>query len=133
MPLKLSILMPAYNEERTITQAVEGLLRAKYPCDIELIVVDDGSTDQTAALLAQVEDARVIVHRHPTNLGKGAGLVSALSLATGSYIVPFDADLEYSPDDISKMLVPDHQGSVQCRVRRPPIWLQYRISILSIR
>ena len=110
VPLKLSILMPAYNEERTITQAIEELLRAKYPCDIELIVVDDGSTDQTPALLAQVNDPRVIVHRHPTNLGKGAGLVSAISLATGSHILPFDADLEYSPDDIPKMLVPVVKG-----------------------
>jgi dolichol-phosphate hexosyltransferase len=109
-PLKLSILMPAYNEERTITQAIEELLRAKYPCDVELIVVDDGSTDQTSALLAQVNDARVIVHRHPINRGKGAGLISALSLASGSHILPFDADLEYLPDDIPKMLAPVIKG-----------------------
>jgi glycosyl transferase family 2 len=113
-PLKLSILMPAYNEERTISQAIAELLRAKYPCDVELIVVDDGSTDQTPALLAQVKDSRVIVHRHPSNLGKGAGLVSALSLATGSHILPFDADLEYSPDDIPKMLAPVLKG--RCNV-----------------
>lgn len=112
--LKLSILMPAYNEERTIAQAIEELLRAKYPCDVELIVVDDGSTDQTSAVLAQVTDARVIVHRHPSNLGKGAGLISALSLATGSHILPFDADLEYSPDDIPKMLAPVIKG--KCNV-----------------
>jgi glycosyltransferase involved in cell wall biosynthesis len=106
--------MPAYNEERTITQAIDELLRAKYPCDVELIVVDDGSTDQTSALLAQVKDARVIVHRHPSNLGKGAGLISALSLATGSHILPFDADMEYSPDDIPKILAPVIKG--RCNV-----------------
>ena len=109
-PLKLSILMPAYNEERTITRAVEELLLARYPCDVELIVVDDGSTDRTGALLAQIKDARVIVHSHPRNMGKGAGLRSALSLATGSHIVPFDADLEYSADDVPRMLAPVIKG-----------------------
>jgi dolichol-phosphate hexosyltransferase len=113
-PLTLSILVPAYNEEKTITQAIQGLLSVKYPCDVELIVVDDGSTDQTPALLAQVNDARVIVHRHSSNLGKGAGLISAASLATGSHILPFDADLEYSPDDIPKMLAPVIKG--RCNV-----------------
>jgi hypothetical protein len=110
VPLKLSILMPAYNEEKTIAQEIEELLRAKYPCNVEPIVVENGSTDQRPAPLAQVNDPRVIVHRHLANLGKGAGLVSALSLATGSHILPFDADLEYSSDDIQKMLAPVVKG-----------------------
>lgn len=109
-PFKLSILMPAYNEEKTITRAVEELLFARYPCDVELIVVDDGSTDQTGTLLSQIKDPRVIVHRHSRNRGKGAGLRSALSLASGSHILPFDADLEYSADDVPRMLVPVIKG-----------------------
>ena len=103
---KLSILMSAYNEQDTIERAVGEILTADYPCDIELIVVDDGSTDRTPLLLAAVNDPRVIVHRHPSNLGKGAGLLSAASLATGTHILPFDADLEYLAADISRMLDP---------------------------
>jgi dolichol-phosphate hexosyltransferase len=103
---KLSILMPAYNEERTILQAIDGVLKADYPCEVELIVVDDGSTDQTAKLLTQVEDPRVLVHEHPVNTGKGAAVLSAIALATGTHVLLFDADLEYSPDDIPRMLEP---------------------------
>jgi dolichol-phosphate hexosyltransferase len=107
---KLSIVMPAYNEERTIARAIDEVLRSDYPCDIELIVVDDGSTDGTGVLLSQVRDTRVIVHHHPVNQGKGAALLSAISLATGTYVLPFDADLEYVPEDIPRMLEPVLKG-----------------------
>jgi hypothetical protein len=112
--LKLSILMSVYNEERTIVRAVDEVLGAVYPCDIELIVVDDGSTDRTPMLLDQVNDRRVIVHHHLANRGKGAALLTALSLAAGTHGVPFDADLEYSAEDIPRMLGPVLQG--RCNV-----------------
>jgi dolichol-phosphate hexosyltransferase len=102
--IKLSILMPVYNEEQTVLAAVEDILKTSYPCDMELIVVDDGSTDGTGVLLSEVYDDRVSVRRHPTNRGKGAALLTAASLATGTYILPFDADLEYSAEDIPRML-----------------------------
>jgi dolichol-phosphate hexosyltransferase len=108
--MKLSILMPAYNEERTIIQAIDEVLSAEYPCDVELIVVDDGSTDGTPMLLDQVEDPRVRIHRHPINRGKGAAVLSAAAFATGTHALLFDADLEYSPDDISSMLAPVCKG-----------------------
>lgn len=103
---KLSILMPVYNEEATIVQAIDQTLKADYPCIIELIVVDDGSTDSTWVLLSEVNDDRVVVHQHAVNQGKGAALLSAASLATGLYILPFDADLEYLAVDISRILAP---------------------------
>ena len=108
--LKLSILMCVYNEENTIAQAIAEILEVKYPCDIELIVVDDGSTDATPDLIKQVSDPRIITYRHSSNSGKGAALLSALSLATGTHVLPFDADLEYDPEDIVKMLVPVLKG-----------------------
>ena len=104
--VKLSILMPAYNEENTVGRAVAEILTTDYPCDIELIVVDDGSTDQTAVLLSAFRDDRLIVHRHPVNRGKGAALRSAADLATGTHLLPFDADLEYAAEDIPRMLEP---------------------------
>jgi hypothetical protein len=108
--LKLSILMPAYNEQRTIVQAISEVLHRDYPCDMELIVVDDGSTDRTEALLSRVEDPRLVIHRLPANQGKGAALLAAASFATGTHILPFDADLEYSADDIPKMVEPILKG-----------------------
>jgi dolichol-phosphate hexosyltransferase len=108
--VKLSILMCAYNEEQRIGRAIAEILQTDYPCDVELIVVDDGSTDGTPLLLTQVDDPRVIVYRHVVNLGKGAALRSAVKLATGTHAVPFDADLEYSPADIPRMLEPVLSG-----------------------
>lgn len=113
-PLKLSILMAAYNEESTITQAIDEVLKAYCPCELELIVVDDGSTDTTPMLLSRVDDPRVIVHRHPANQGKGAALLAAASRATGTHILPFDADLEYAAEDISRVLEPVLKG--RCEV-----------------
>ncbi|HEY0933447.1 MAG TPA: glycosyltransferase family 2 protein [Trebonia sp.] len=110
VPVKLSILMAAYNEERTITKAVHGILQAGFPCEVELIVVDDGSLDATPDLLKEIDDPRVIVHRHVKNQGKGASIMTAASLATGTHIIPFDADMEYAPEDIADMLVPVIKG-----------------------
>ena len=116
--MKLSILMPAYDEERTIIQAIDQVLSAEYPCDAELIVVDDGSTDATSALLDQVDDPRVRVHRHPVNRGKETAVLSATAFATGTRALLFDADLEHSPDDISSMLAPVRKGPLQRRLWR---------------
>jgi dolichol-phosphate hexosyltransferase len=102
--------MPVYNEERTIVRAISEVLAADYPCDMELIVVDDGSTDATPSLLERVTDPRVIIYHHPENQGKGAALLSAAALASGSHILPFDADLEYSPDDITRLIHPVLKG-----------------------
>lgn len=113
-PLKLSILMAAYNEESTITQAVDEILGANYPFDIELIVVDDGSIDKTQTLLAQFNDDRLIVAHHRVNQGKGAAVRTAASLATGTYVLPFDADMEYEAGDIPRILEPVLKG--RCNV-----------------
>jgi glycosyltransferase involved in cell wall biosynthesis len=105
-PLKLSILMPVYNEEATIVDAVSEVLQVDYPCNVELIVVDDGSTDSTGLLLSEIQDERLIVTRHFANKGKGAALRSGAAMATGTHLLPFDADLEYDPEDIPRILEP---------------------------
>jgi glycosyltransferase involved in cell wall biosynthesis len=104
--VKLSFVMPVYNEAQTVVEAVRQVLAVEFPCPIELIVVDDGSTDTTLLELAVVGDPRVRVHQHPTNLGKGAAVRSGVRLATGTHVMPFDADLEYSPEDVPRMLAP---------------------------
>jgi len=108
--VKLSILMAAYNEERTIIKAVKSILQVPFPCEVELIVVDDGSTDATSDLLKMIDDPRMISHRHVQNSGKGASILTAASLATGTHLVPFDADLEYAAEDIADMIVPVING-----------------------
>lgn len=111
--MKLSIVMPAYNEERTITSAVAAVLSTEYPCPVELIVVDDGSTDRTFELVSAVVDPRVHLVRHPINMGKGAAILSGAAAATGDYLLPFDADLEYSPADVPQLLAPVLNGRCQ--------------------
>jgi dolichol-phosphate hexosyltransferase len=109
-PMRLSILMCAYNEEKTVARAISEVLGAHYPCDMELVVVDDGSADATPEILAGINDPRVVIHRHPENQGKGAALLSAVSFASGTHMLPFDADLEYSADDITRIIQPVLKG-----------------------
>lgn len=105
-PIKLSILVPVYNERRTLRRALRDLLDQPYPVEIEVCVVDDGSTDATPSILAQLRDPRMRVKRHSWNRGKGAALMTAGAMATGTHMVPFDADLEYSAADLPRMLAP---------------------------
>ena len=111
--MKLSILMPVYNEGATLAAALKRVLDVDYPCDIELVAVDDGSVDGTAGVLAAVDDPRVTVHRHTVNQGKGAAIRTASTLATGDWIIICDADLEYSPEEIPLLLQPLLRGEAE--------------------
>jgi glycosyltransferase involved in cell wall biosynthesis len=110
MIVKLSILMPVFNERTLIANAVKQALEVDYPCEIELVVVDDGSRDGTAEVLAGLHDSRVKVQSHPRNRGKGAAIQTAAEMATGDYMVILDADLEYDPQDIPRLLEPVLDG-----------------------
>jgi glycosyltransferase involved in cell wall biosynthesis len=112
--VKLSILMPVYNEVETVEIVVKRVLDVSYPCDVELVIVDDGSADGTAAVLARLDDPRVSVHTHPVNRGKGAAVRTAAERATGTHVVMCDADLEYSPEDLPALLKPvlEHDAEV---------------------
>jgi len=111
--LKLSILIPAYNEAATVGVAVKRLLDIRYPCDIELVIVNDGSVDNTMDVLSSIDDPRVVITEHPVNRGKGAAVRTAASLATGDYMLVFDADLEYSAEDILSLLSPLQRGDAE--------------------
>ena len=104
--MKLSVLVPVYNEAATVTAALSRILAVDYPCEVEVVVVDDGSRDATAELLQAVDDPRVRVARHPVNQGKGAAIRTAAAQASGDYMIICDADLEYAPEEIPLLLAP---------------------------
>ena len=110
--MKLSILMPVYNEVATLEAAVGRVLEVDFPCPIELVLVDDGSTDGTDAVIAGLSGP-LVTHRHPVNRGKGAAVRSAAGLASGDYVIVCDADLEYLPSDIPALLRPILQGEAE--------------------
>ncbi len=112
-PVKLSILMPVYNEEARLANALKQALAVDYPCEIELVVVDDGSSDRTGEILSAVDDTRVRVITHAKNAGKGAAIKTAVDNAEGEFMVILDADLEYDPQDIPRLLQPVLDGHAE--------------------
>jgi glycosyltransferase involved in cell wall biosynthesis len=104
----LSILMPVYNERERVERAIGEVLSTELPTDFELIVVDDGSTDGTREILHENGswDGRVRLIEHPANRGKGAAVQTALERAEGEFAAIFDADLEYEPSDLARLMPP---------------------------
>ena len=106
--------MPVYNERDTLAAAVKEVLNATFPCDVELVVVDDGSTDGTRELYRSLgDDPRISVHMHERNRGKGAAIRTAAAAASGDYVIMCDADLEYSPAEIPSLLAPVIAGDAE--------------------
>ncbi len=111
--MKLSILMPVYDEEKTLADAVARVLAVPYPCEVELVLVEDGSKDGTREVLAGLSDPRLSVFYHPKNKGKGAAIRTAAEQATGTYMIICDADLEYAPEEIPSLLQPILEAQAQ--------------------
>ncbi|HXX91430.1 MAG TPA: glycosyltransferase family 2 protein [Acidimicrobiales bacterium] len=110
---KLSVIIPVYNERNTVVEVLRRIRALQLPLELEILVVDDGSTDGTDKVLGAVEDSTVRVLTHPTNQGKGAAVRTGLGKATGDLIVIQDADLEYDPDDWPRLLDPVMKGKAQ--------------------
>jgi glycosyltransferase involved in cell wall biosynthesis/SAM-dependent methyltransferase len=116
MSMKLSVVVPFYNELRTLPTVIDRLLKVDFGAlglETELIFVDDGSTDAGRSLLDPLprEDVRVIVH--PSNRGKGAAVKTGLEAATGDILCIQDADLEYDPRDLPALIRPILEGDYQ--------------------
>lgn len=108
--MKLSIIIPVYNESETIAEIIRQVKAVK-GFEKEIIVVDDGSTDETSKVIKVIKDIKVINHK--TNQGKGSAIRTGIAAATGDYVMIQDADLEYDPQDILKLLEPIKQGKAE--------------------
>lgn len=106
---EISLIIPVLNEEKTIKQILEKCLRQVFVK--QMVVVDDGSTDNTKNILEKIKslrknrDINLMIAHHKKNLGKGAAIKTGLRYVTGKYVMVQDADLEYSPNDIKNLLL----------------------------
>lgn len=110
-PPSLSILVPVYNEEDTAVEALHEIVDADVGAEREIVVIDDGSTDRTASILAAESwPAEVRFLSHERNRGKGAAIQTGLAAAEGTHTAIMDADLEYRPADIGKLTAAASEG-----------------------
>lgn len=117
MPMLLSVIVPCYNESATISATIDALemLRPRLESAdlaLEIVAVDDGSTDDTLAQLRQraVGTPHLVVHAHEANSGKGSTILTAAQLVKGDIVLIQDADLEYDPQDIPALIAPIVDG-----------------------
>lgn len=112
--MKLSIIIPVYNEENSIIEIIKKVCDVKLPSVTkEIIVVDDGSTDNSKFKIQKMKINGIKKFCHEKNLGKGAAIRTGLKYATGDYVLIQDADLEYNPEDYNKLLEPILKNGVE--------------------
>jgi len=112
--LKVSILIPIYNEFRTFHDVMERVKSAPLPagCTKEIVVVDDGSTDGTAHMIREyAQRGEIVAFRQASNCGKGAAIRKAIELASGEAMLIQDGDLEYDPNDYPRLIEPILKGA----------------------
>ncbi|MFN8176559.1 MAG: glycosyltransferase family 2 protein [bacterium] len=106
----LSVIMPVYNEARTVEEIVRRVQAAPFPLEKEILLVDDASTDGTGAILERLAGNGVRVFHHAVNQGKGAAIRTAQAHVTGDLVVVQDADLEYYPEEYGVLAAPILDG-----------------------
>ena len=109
----LTIIVPVFNERNTVAESIRRVREAPLDLEREIIVVDDGSEDGTLDIVKRLSDSTVRVVQHSTNLGKGAAVRRGIAEARGDLIVVQDADLEYDPRDLARLLRPLQEGQAR--------------------
>jgi glycosyltransferase involved in cell wall biosynthesis len=109
----LSVIVPVFNERNTVGEIIRRMRAVDLPVDLEIVVVDDASSDGTDKILTALEDSTVRVVRHPANQGKGAAIRTGLAYVRGDLVLVQDADLEYDPEDWPKLLAPIMRGKAR--------------------
>jgi len=110
---KLSVIVPVFDERNTVVEIVRRMRAVELPVDLEIVIVDDGSTDGTRDVLRQLADSTVRVINHEANRGKGAAIRTGLTHVTGDLVLVQDADLEYDPEDWPKLIAPMLRGKAR--------------------
>lgn len=106
----LSIIIPTYNEGENLQKILEKIQQVDLPVQKEIIVVDDGSTDNTRHILKNCDQKNIRVYNHVNNRGKGWAVRTGIRYATGDIIIIQDADLEYDPNDYPQLIIPIIEG-----------------------
>ena len=109
----LSVIVPVFNERVTVAEIIRRIRAVEVPVDVEVIVVDDGSSDGTDKVLSALGDSTVRVLTHTVNQGKGAAIRTGMAAARGDLLLVQDADLEYDPEDWPALLEPILRGKSQ--------------------
>jgi len=138
---RLSVIVPVYNERNTVAEILRRIRAVELPLQLEVVVVDDGSSDGTDKVLSALQDSTVRVVTHQTNRGKAAAVRTGIATARGELVLIQDADLEYDPDDWPRLLDPVLKGKAQVvygsrftgehRAMRPSQWLGNRLLTLT--
>ncbi|MAH48995.1 glycosyl transferase [Candidatus Pacearchaeota archaeon] len=111
--MKLSIIIPVYNEEKTIKAILKRVKAVPLELEKEIIIVDDSSKDSTKEILKTINDPQIKIFYHEVNKGKGSAIRTGLEQVTGDILLIQDADLEYSPEEYPKLLHPILNGTTK--------------------
>jgi glycosyltransferase involved in cell wall biosynthesis len=109
----LTVIVPVFNERRTVAEVIRRMRAVELPVALQIVAVDDGSSDGSDKVLAALEDSTMRLLRHPQNQGKGAAIRTGLAEAKGDLVLIQDADLEYDPNDWPKLLEPILRGKAR--------------------